>query len=250
MSEKIDILGVKYDNFTRVEFNKSVEHEILNGNKISLSLSNPEFVIQSRNNPKLKNYLNEFVKYNVPDGIGILYASRLLKTPLKERITGTDFIIDICEISSRNGFNVFFLGGKPGTPDKAKQYFIEKFPNLNVVGVQHGYFDNDREIINEINNYQVDVLIVCFGCPKQESWIESNFSDIDAKLIFGNGGAFDYYSDNVKRAPDIILKFGLEWMYRLYQDPTINRFKRQLFTVPKFIYLAFSAKIKKFILHR
>lgn len=240
-----NILGVRFDNFTIEEFVDLVVKEIEAKKKFRIALSNPEFLLQARNNPELKKYLNS-IEYNVADGIGVVLASRLLhQNPLKERITGTDMLPRLIEKAKDKGLTFYFLGGKPGVSEKAKQKFIEKFGYKGVVGLHHGYFDENLEsvIIDEIRLLQPDVLMVCLGNPKQEKWIQENFHRLEARLIFGNGGALDYYSNNVKRAPIWFQKNGLEWLYRLTQDFTLARIKRQarLFKFP-FLVLAEYAK--------
>lgn len=234
-----NILGVKFDNFTIDEFVQLVVQEIKANKKFRIALSNPEFLLEARKRPELKAYLNA-IEFNVADGIGVVYASRLLHgEPLKERITGTDMLPRLIEKSKENGFTFYFLGGKPGIAEKARQKFVELFDYQGVIGLHHGYFDENLEsvIIDEIRNLKPDILMVCLGNPKQEKWIQDNFHLLDAKLIFGNGGALDYYSNNVKRAPIWFQKNGLEWLYRLTQDFTWARIKRQarLFKFPFFV---------------
>jgi N-acetylglucosaminyldiphosphoundecaprenol N-acetyl-beta-D-mannosaminyltransferase len=223
------ILGVRFDNFTIDEFVDLVVKEIEAKKKFRIALSNPEFLLQARSNPQLKNYLNS-IEFNVADGIGVVLASRLLHHyPLKERITGTDMLPRLVEKAKERGLTFYFLGGKPGVAEKAKQKFLEKFGYEGVVGLHHGYLDENMEsvIIDEIRLLKPDILMVCLGNPKQEKWIQDNFHLLEARLIFGNGGALDYYSNNVKRAPLWFQENGLEWLFRLTQDFSWVRIKRQ-----------------------
>jgi N-acetylglucosaminyldiphosphoundecaprenol N-acetyl-beta-D-mannosaminyltransferase len=227
---KNEVFGVRFDNFTIDEFVQIVVSEIKAKKKFRIALSNPEFLLEARKKQELKSYLNE-IEYNVADGIGVIYASRLLhKIPLKERITGTDMLPRLIEKSKENGFTFYFLGGKQGIAEKARKNFTKYFGYHGVIGVHHGYFDKNVEskIIEEIRILKPDILMVCLGNPIQEKWIQENFHLLESKLIFGNGGALDYYSNEVKRAPLWFQKNGIEWLYRLTQDFSWIRIKRQL----------------------
>lgn len=247
MNDKVNILGVYYDNLTRVELTNIVADRLQTREKFSVSLSNPEFIINSRKDGILKDYLNNYVDFNVADGIGVIHASKLLGVPLKERVTGTDFIDDICRVAHEQNFKVFFFGGKPGTAERAKKFFQTKYQNLNIVGTQHGYNVCDNTIIKSVNESEADIVIVCLGCPAQEYWILKNRNKINSIFTFGNGGAFDYYANNVQRAPIYFRKLGLEWLFRLYQDPSKARFERQAKTLPLFILLTLSSFFNKLL---
>jgi len=129
---------------------------------------------------------------------------------------------------------LFVIGGKPGVAETAMKNVREKYPNIKIMGAQHGYFqgthlgknghEEELKVIEEINITKPDILFVGFGAKKQEQWIEYNKDKINAKIIIGNGGTLDGLAGYVKRAPEIYIKLGLEWFYRLIKEPSrINR---------------------------
>ena len=226
---KVDILGIGFHSVTLAELNEKLEEIIEQDRKIALAFSNPEFVITSKDSEFLGSYLNQ-VEYNLADGIGVVWASKLFGKGLPERITGTDFTQEMAELSSMNGYSIYLLGGKPGIADRAKKNMEKEHPGCRIVGCRNGYFRKDDEgrILEEIAAVKPDFLMVCLGNPKQEAWISRNFDNLKAKVIFGNGGALDFAAGEVKRAPLIMQKLGLEWLWRMFQDLTFKRLKRQV----------------------
>jgi len=170
----------------------------------------------------------------VPDGIGLIVASKLKKLELKERVAGVDLVDNILGFCAKEKKSFFILGGKPGIAELACEKIKELHLGVEVAGFYHGYFkDNEEEmIINKINNVEPDVVFVCLGAPRQEIWIDKYYKEINCKLIMGVGGSVDIYAGTVKRAPLIFQNLGLEWFYRLIKEPW--RFKRML-VLPKFL---------------
>ena len=113
------------------------------------------------------------------------------------------------------------LGGKPGIPEKARDNLLKIFPNVKIVGVHHGYLnpDTEREVINEINTLKPNVLFVAMGAPKQEKWIYAHKNELKVDVAAGQGGTYDYEAGNIKRAPKVIQKIGIEWLWRLFLEP-------------------------------
>jgi N-acetylglucosaminyldiphosphoundecaprenol N-acetyl-beta-D-mannosaminyltransferase len=155
----------------------------------------------------------------VPDGIGLVWASKLLGFPLPERVTGIDLIQRFCELAEKKGYRIFLLGGVPGVAEGAARNLSKKFPGLKIVGVHHGYFEGD-EVKDKIKESKPDVIFVGMGVPKQEIWMMEN----PLKLMIGVGGSFDVLSGRVPRAPAPLQKVGLEWLYRCGVEP--KRFKK------------------------
>lgn len=157
-----------------------------------------------------------------PDGIGINLAGKILKTPLAENVNGTDMFPFICRLAREEGLSIYLLGGRPGVAEEMKRLSEELYEGLNICGVHDGYFDHEREseaIIAGINAKSPDILLVAFGVPLQESWIEHYGDRVEAPLIMGVGGLFDFYSGRIKRAPRWMREVGLEWFYRFMQEP-------------------------------
>ena len=239
--EKIKIFGVNVYNTTIVEVTKLLE-EYLSGNSLkTIYTPNTEIVMAAKDDETLRNLINEG-DLVIPDGIGLVYGSRLKKKPLKERVTGFDTSIKLLEIANANNYSLYLLGGKDGVAEVAAKNINKNYPNINITGYHHGFFKGshlglkgeveEEAIISEINHQKPDVIFVGFGFPKQELWIDANKSRLDAKVIIGNGGVIDILAGNAKRAPEIYIKLGLEWLYRLMKNP--SRIKRQI-VLPKFI---------------
>lgn len=153
------------------------------------------------------------------DGIGVKLGMRLKKQFPKENMNGTDFIPRVLELAAKERKNVFFLGGKPGVCEKAARNAKLQFQELNIVGCNDGYFQNDEEIIEKINSLKTDVLIVGMGVPRQELWIAENIRKLNTKVCIAGGAIIDFQAGNVKRAPIWMQRMYLEWIYRLLQEP-------------------------------
>ena len=200
---------------------------LVNGTKNLISFINPEiFLAQEKNNLLHEYFLS--TKYNFVDGVNLLYAiNKAFKTSygVKERLPGTDFFD---YLPTDRNISVFFYGAKEENCILAKEKIEEKYINVSIVDYVDGYSKlSDEEIIEKINSKNVDIVIVCLGCPNQEKWIKANFERINAKIIFGNGGSIDFWSGKTKRAPEFMINMGLEWMFRFFASFSWQRVKRQ-----------------------
>lgn len=166
-------------------------------------------------------------KYNMADGMGVVWASILLGDRIKERVTGTDFVKELVKFSAENGFRLFFYGGKPGVAEEAKANLEKEFPGAQIVGISDGYRRDYDGLIAEINACEPHFVMVCLGNPFQEEWISKYFNKLKTNVVFGNGGALDFHSGKVKRAPVFIQNMGFEWLFRLFQDLSASRIRRQ-----------------------
>ena len=197
---------------------------------------NSEIVENASREPELKSLI-ESAELIIPDGIGLVYASKILKNPLKERVTGIDFLSDILVYLQENGKSIYLLGSTPGVTELAAAKMKEKYPELKVAGTHHGYFDGvkqgdfetdeTRAIVASINESGADFLCVAMGSPKQEKFIhthKNNFTNVRAAM--GVGGSLDVWAGTLKRAPEFYQKHGLEWLYRFIQEP--SRYKRMI----------------------
>lgn len=248
MREKISILGVNIDKLTLKDAVDRVK-SFLNSNKINtIYTPNTEVVMETRKNPDLKNIVNSG-DLVIPDGIGLVYASKIKKRPLPERVTGFDLSMKILEIANDKSCSLFLVGGKPGIADRAVENIKKQYPNINIVGSHHGYFkgthigykehEEEIQVLNKINESKPDIIFVGFGAPKQENWIHENKDRLNCKVIIGNGGTIDVLAGAVKRAPEIYQRLGLEWFYRLMKDP--KRIKRQM-VLPLFVLIVLFSK--------
>ena len=230
--KKIDILGVLVDH---VDMNEAVNrcHTMLQDNDPhAVFTPNSEIIMATYQDADFCRILNSG-DLIVADGIGVVYASKILKAPLPERVAGFDLASKLIEQASDGKHSLYFFGGKPGVAELAIEKLTEKYPNLSVVGCSDGYFDEAKEkmIIDDIRAKSPDILFVCLGAPKQEKWIAAHKNELGAKLILGVGGSLDVWAGTVERAPEAYQKAGLEWFYRLKKQP--SRFFRML-ALPKF----------------
>jgi len=195
----------------------------------------------AKKDEKFKDLLNDG-DLTIPDGIGLVYASRMKKKRLPERVTGFDLSVKLIQLANKKGYTLFLLGGKEGIAKKAKGKLEKDYPNIKIAGVHNGFFkgthigydghDEEMKVIEEINKSKADILFVGFGAPRQEKWIHENKDKLNCKVVIGNGGTIDILAGEVNRAPEIFQNLGMEWLYRLLKDP--RRIKRQL-VLPLFI---------------
>lgn len=215
---KTNILGVQFDNYTIPQAIEKAVSSIGQGKPFVIYTPNPEIVNVAVENEDYRKILNE-ADIVTPDGIGIVYASKILKGNIKERAAGFDITCGIIEKLNESGGSVYLFGGKPGVSEKAAEKLKEKYNNLVIAGTDNGYFKDDAEIIERIKTAKPDLLLVCLGAPKQEIWISKNKDILNANILIGAGGSIDVIAGEVKRAPDIFIKFGMEWFYRLIKQP-------------------------------
>jgi len=227
----LTIAQLEDDGYVDGYFDKTKKNK-----EITLDTLNEEYPKASsrkNNDEEFRKILNSSC-LNIPDGYGIVWASKELKCPLSERVTGFDFIHKIFELGQNMDISFYFLGSKPGIAELAKQKIEEDYFGISVIGTHDGYFsvEDEKKIIKEINALNPDILLVAMGAPKQERFIYKYRDKLNCKVAIGVGGCFDVISGNVKRAPDIFIKFHLEWLYRALTD--FRRFKR-LIAIPKFM---------------
>lgn len=238
---RIDILGIGFDN---VSFDEALDkgYALLTSDAPSYIVTpNSEIVYDSLTNSEYAGILNG-AGLVLPDGIGVIYASRILGRPLKQKVAGIDFGKALAGRMAETGKKLYLFGSKPGIAEAAAEKLVSEFPDLIICGCHNGYFSDDGPIIEDIRNSGADCVFVCLGAPKQELWMHEHLHDTGAKLMIGLGGSLDGFAGTVKRAPDIFIKLGLEWFYRLIKEPW--RFKRML-RLPKFLWKAIVTAIKE-----
>lgn len=203
---------------------------------------NSEMVVRAHDDPEFTRILNS-ADYLVPDGAGLLLAARILGEPLQERVAGYDLMRNLLSKISDREYSVYFLGGKPGIIDLAVKNVKKELPEINMAGFHHGYLDkvNKKEIINEINRINPDLLFVGMGVPLQEEFFDTNFDNLNIKLGLAVGGSFDVLAGQTERAPLWMQKMYLEWFYRLLQEP--KRLGRML-ALPRFLMLVVKERFR------
>ncbi len=230
MNDKINILGANIHMVNMEEAEKQAMKLMEAPGCSVIYTPNSEIILYGYKNPEFMEKLNS-ADLTVADGIGVVYASRILKKPLKERVAGYDLVCRMFKDMAAEGKSVYLLGSKPGVAEEAAKAIVKSNPGIVIAGTHDGYFKEDAPVIEAVNAAAPDFLMVCLGFPKQEEWIYKNREFLNARLVIGAGGCLDVFAGNVLRAPKFFCDHGLEWLYRLIKQP--YRFIRML-ALPKF----------------
>lgn len=232
VSQKVSIMDIDFFNITKNNFLEDhIFPHLEQQHKCFVVTANPEIVMKAREDNTYKEMIQS-ADYIVPDGIGILLAAKMMKQPLQERIAGSDLMMDLLEFAERQELSCYFLGAEPDVNDQAVLEAEKRFPHLKVAGHQHGYFKDDDQVAQVVRQSNPDIILVALGFPRQEEWITKHIADFDKGVFIGVGGSLDVLAGKVKRAPDRWIKYNLEWLYRILQQPF--RIKR-IFKVFEFI---------------
>lgn len=241
--EKVKIFGVKVSNVTIDEAYDEFLH-LNNEYRTSMIFTpNTEFIMAAQDDEEFRDVLNEG-DIVLPDGIGLIHASNMLKLGLKEKVAGVDFMNKLIDYANKTSKSIYILGGTEGTAEQASIAINEKYSKIKIAGFHHGYFEEKDElkILDKINDAKPDLLIVALGFPRQEKWIYKHRKILNCGAAMGVGGAIDIWAGNSKRAPKIFIKLGLEWLYRGMKQP--ERIGR-LTALPKFMIKVFKYKYLK-----
>ena len=216
---RINVLGVGFDNVTMEEA-LARGRELLDAPGAHYVVTpNPEIVETCRADDEAMAAVNG-ADLVLPDGIGVIYGAKILKTPLKERVPGIEFGTAMIEYCARSGKSVFFLGAKPGVAEQAAENLKVRFPGLTVAGTKDGYFKDDAAAAEAIRASGAQMALVCLGAPKQEKFMAAYGEATGARLLLGLGGSLDVFAGVAQRAPEFYVKHNLEWFYRLIKNPS------------------------------
>ena len=248
---RIELRGVPLDVLTREEAGRRMERLLETDGCSVVVTPNCEILYAAEKNAELRTALLG-AELAVPDGIGVVKAAKMAGTPLKERLAGIDICTDTLKICAEKGMSVFFLGGKPGTAERAAKNMEQQIPGLKVAGTADGYFlpEEEERLVRRITESGAGFAVVGLGYPKQELFMHryaallgagTNTPDSAAapgqagvKACMGVGGSLDVWAGEVKRAPEKFTRAGLEWLYRLVQQP--SRIKR-IVKIPAYLFL-------------
>ena len=215
---RTDILGVAFDNTTMDEAVGRAMSLLEQEGPHLVVTPNPEIVRLAQSDRYFAGLIAG-ADLVLPDGVGILYAAKILGRPLKARVPGVDFASALMDAMAKTGKRLFLLGAKPGVAEEAARRLAGQHPGLILCGTHDGYFQEDAPVVQAIRAARADVVFVCLGAPKQEKWAAAHGADTGARLFVGLGGSLDVFAGQVERAPKGWQKLGLEWLYRLKQEP-------------------------------
>jgi N-acetylglucosaminyldiphosphoundecaprenol N-acetyl-beta-D-mannosaminyltransferase len=240
----VDVLGVRIDDVTYAEALAFLRAALATRAPCSVTTPNPEIVMLARRNPDYRAVLNR-ASLNVPDGVGLLLAARLAGQHLRAHVQGTDLVLKLAVESQAAGYRWYLLGGDGDVAVRAARALQSAHPGLKVVGAAPGSpWPRDdastRALISAAG--PVDVLLVAYGAPKQEEWLDRNLAALGVPVGIGVGGVFNYLSGDVPRAPEWVLRLHFEWLHRLLTQPW--RWRRQL-RLPLFGWLALLAALRR-----
>jgi len=236
---KIDVMGVLFDNVNMDEALSRAEALLAAPGAAYVVTPNSEIVYEAMHDESLLQLLND-ADLVLPDGAGVVLGSKILKTPLQQKVAGVDFADGLLGVLAHSGGSVYLLGSKPGIAELAAEKMLAKHPGLQICGMADGYFKEEAPVIEAINAAKPDVLFVCLGAPKQEKFMKAHQQELNVKLMIGLGGSLDSFAGTVKRAPKWMIACSLEWLYRLIKEPW--RFKRML-RLPKFVWAVICRRI-------
>lgn len=221
--ETVVVLGIPFSNVSFADTVEWVRQRVLSKRPAYIATANMDFLMQAWRDPELQRILLE-ADLVVADGIPIVWLSRILGHPLKERVTGSDLVPLFAELAAREGFSIFGLGGAPGVAEKATAKLAERYPGLRIAGC----FSPPKADILEMDNPGIlariaaaspDILFVAFGSPKQEKWVNLHIRRWKVSVSIGIGGSLDFLAGAQKRAPRWVQRLAFEWLWRMLSDP-------------------------------
>jgi len=242
---KINILSIKIHNLSMEETLDLVDKSIQNGEHIHHSVVNAGKIVLMQDDIQLRESVNSANIINA-DGQAVVWASKILGKPLKERVAGIDLMESLVELANQKGYKIYCLGAKEEIVSNVIQKYEEKYSEELIAGYRNGYFSKEEEpqIAREITESGAQILFVAISSPKKENFLYDHRETLKkVNFIMGVGGSFDVISGKTKRAPFWMQNMGLEWFYRFIQEPK-RMWKRYLIGNSKFVYLTLKEKLK------
>ena len=220
----MEIAGIRIDNLDMEETIQRIEEFIKSKKPHIICTANIDHIVLTQNDKEFKEIYQK-ADLVTADGMPLIFLSRLLGEPIKERVTGADLLPSFCEKAREGRYKIFLLGAEEQASKKAVQNLREKYLGINIVGRYSPPFGSleskgeNEKIIDIIKSKKPDILFVAFGAPTQEKWIYRNMNKINVPVSIGCGATIDFISGNVKRAPRWMQKIGLEWFHRFLLNP-------------------------------
>ena len=221
---KVRLFGITMDNVTMPEAMGRIREMLAGSEKHFVVTPNVDHLVRLHKDAEFREVYSR-ASLVLPDGMPVIWASRLLGRPLKERVAGSDMMLPACKLAAETKARVYFLGSMPGVAEKAVEKLKGMFPDLQVAGYYSPPFgfekdgEENKRIVSAINASRTDVLFVALGAPKQEKWIAAHRSELNIKVGLCIGAGIDFIAGTVKRAPAWMHRMGLEWFWRLMSDP-------------------------------
>lgn len=219
-SKRIELMGCLVDNLTMEETLEAVEGFIASGRPHQHVVVNVDKLVKAREDAELRRIINDCALINA-DGMPVVWASRLLGKPLKERVAGVDLFESLMKRSAEKGWRIFLLGAREEIVAKVKFDYEKRYPGLAIVGHRNGYWDSADEpaVVKQIQDARADILFVAISSPKKEQFLGRYQAQMKIPFAMGVGGTFDVAAGKVKRAPVWMQSCGLEWFFRFLQEP-------------------------------
>ncbi|HWW01810.1 MAG TPA: WecB/TagA/CpsF family glycosyltransferase [Candidatus Acidoferrum sp.] len=218
----ISLLGVVFDPVTFAGALERIDAMVASRQPHYIATANVDFLLRARCDPELRRILLD-AHLVLCDGTPLVWASRLLGQPLPERVAGSDLVPELLRLAAKNNYRLFFLGATPEAGMQAIANVRARFPNLELSHYSPPFRPlpemNHHEIREKIRAARPDLLFVAFGCPKAEKWMAMNYRSLGVPVLMGVGGTIDFLAGRVKRAPRWMRRAGLEWVFRLSQEP-------------------------------
>lgn len=250
--KKIDVLGIKINPLTVAELHAELALAVAQEEKALVLHVNVHSMNVAWSQEWLRQFLNS-AAIVFCDGAGVILGARILGERIPERITYADWLWQLAGFCESEGLSLFFLGARPGVAETAASNLREEYPRLRIAGTHHGYFekrgDQNKRVIEIINQSCPNILVVGFGTPLQERWLRDHWLELDVNVFLTGGACFDFVSGRLPRGPRWMLDHGLEWLFRLLTEPR-RLWRRYLIGNIIFMSRVFNARIRQLFSER
>lgn len=240
--ESVRILGVRVDDVTMGEALDRLKQMADQGGTHQVVTVNPEFIMRAQSDAVFRQVLDH-ADLAIPDGQGLLWAARVLGHRLRERVAGSDLAPALAELSARHGYRLYLLGAAPGVAEQAAAVLQQRYPGVQIAGLYAGSpaAEEQDTIVARIVAARPHFVLVAYGAPAQDLWIHRNQPRMQAPVAMGVGGTLDFIAGVRKRAPMWMRRCGIEWLYRLIQEP--KRWRRML-ALPRFAWRVVQCRLR------
>jgi N-acetylglucosaminyldiphosphoundecaprenol N-acetyl-beta-D-mannosaminyltransferase len=224
MDNRVWVWGIPFAPLTLSQAVETVVNLVKAGQPSYFITANTHYAMLTKENPDLKA-INVQAAFILADGVPLVWASRWKKSPLPERVAGSDLIFELCAAAARSGYRVFLLGGAEGVARAAARRLTERYPGLQIVGTESPPYreltpEEHEQLLERVRSTSPDILIVASTMPKGEIWIAANYERLGVPLCVNLGASLDFAAGRFRRAPRRLQKLGLEWAYRMFHEPS------------------------------